>query len=610
MNNYVQKLKDEYRQRQAGFVNKALALRKRYDRVSLLRLLVFLGAAALAIFLFSAHWLVAISFILLFLAGFYRLMRWHYQMQSEADHLERMARINAEELEALDYRSEAFPSGAGFLEADHPYSLDLDIFGKHSLFQFICRATTVIGRQSLAGYLLQPAEPPEIGARQQAISELLPLLDWRQHFRAYGLNIKDNPQHLLMLQQWLEDEYLVLGNRRLIAALVAIPAWTVVALVLWIFLVPWQIALLFLLPAGFILKKTNEKVDRIHLRTTHTAGMLASYAHMLAHIEDGTFQSPKLVLLQGFLRVENQTSSAGIRHLDYIIQQLNVRFNFFAIFLNLAGLWDLQWLYRLEKWKARFRHNLPVWFETLREFEALSSLANAWFNNPDWTLPEIKSGAKLEGIDLGHPLIHPAKRIGNDLDMPVRGHIKLVTGSNMAGKSTFLRTVGLNIVLAQAGAPVCAEKMVLPPLEVFTSMRTRDDLHESTSSFYAELKRLKVIIEAVQQAHLPASPKRPVFFLLDEILKGTNSTDRHTGARALIEQLIRLQGGGLIATHDLELGSLEAEAKGAIENLCMEVEVRHGTLTFDYKIKKGVSQSFNATLLMQQMGIEVETARH
>ena len=574
--------------------------------MAVLRLLVFTGGIALAVFLFSIHWFLAVVFLLLFLAGFYRLMLWHQNMLTQAHHLERLAQINSEELAALDHRTEAFPSGDEFLQTDHPYALDLDIFGEHSFFQTACRATTVIGQQRLAEYLAQPAHIPEIEARQSAISELCPLLDWRQNFRAYGATITDNPRHVGMLREWLKDENVVRGNRWLTFALFAIPVWSIVALLLWAFYVPWQIAILFLLPAGLVLKKTKEKVDRIHLRTTHTAGMLASYARLLAHIEGGNFKSSKLANLHRPLSAGGQPASRHIRRLDYIIRQLNVRYNFFAIFLNLGGLWDLQWVYRLEKWKAGLRDELPVWFETLREFEALSSLANLWHNNPGWTLPEVRPGAKLEATNLGHPLIHRSKRIGNDIGMVTRGHIKLVTGSNMAGKSTFLRTVGLNIVMAQAGAPVCAEKLTLPPLQVFTSMRTRDDLHESTSSFYAELKRLKVIIGTVQQAHEPNSDQLPVFFLLDEILKGTNSVDRHTGSEALIEQLIRLEGGGIIATHDLELGRLEAAADGAIENLCMEVEVQDGKLIFDYKIKKGVSQSFNATLLMRQMGIEVE----
>src|SRR5690606_14675278 len=199
----------------------------------------------------------------------------------------------------------------------------------------------------------------------------------------------------------------------------------------------------------------------------------------------------------------------------------------------------LHWVRSLEKWKALQKGCLPKWFDALQEFEALISFATLHFNNPDWVFAEITEQPYLTGTAIGHPLIPEDTRVPNDLDMPTEGHIKLVTGSNMAGKSTFLRTVGLNIVMAMSGAPVCAKKLMLPMLDVYTSMRTQDALHESTSSFYAELKRLKFIIEAVENKQ---AGENDIFFLLDEILKGTNSTDRHTGSKALIRQLIKSKG--------------------------------------------------------------------
>ena len=295
-----------------------------------------------------------------------------------------------------------------------------------------------------------------------------------------------------------------------------------------------------------------------------------------------------------------------IRRLSYIIRQLNVRYNAFSFIFNIFGLWELQYVYRLEQWKAAVQGHLPRWFEAMASFEALSSLGNIHHNNPEWAFPAITNGAVVEAEELGHPLLHRDKRVCNEIHLPTNGHIKLITGSNMAGKSTFLRTVGLNMVLAMAGAPVCARSMALPPLQVYTSMRTQDALQESTSSFYAELKRLKFIIEAVEDTADHQPPQLQAFFLLDEILKGTNSNDRHTGSKALIRQLIRSRGSGIIATHDLELGQLEAEANGTIENLRIEVEIQDGELHFDYKLKKGVSQSFNATLLMKRMGIKIE----
>ena len=265
------------------------------------------------------------------------------------------------------------------------------------------------------------------------------------------------------------------------------------------------------------------------------------------------------------------------------------RYNAFVLIINLFGLWDLHWVLKLEKWKASQKEDLPIWFDTLAELEAVLSLATLYYNNPDWTFPTISEQPLIDGTDLAHPLIPRKGRIPNDTHIPTGGHIKLVTGSNMAGKSTFLRTVGLNIVLAMSGAPVCAKKLTLPITQVYTSMRTQDALHESTSSFYAELKRLKMIIEAIEL-------RTNAFFLLDEILKGTNSNDRHTGSKALIRQLINSQGSGIIATHDLELGQLEAISNGSVENLCIEVEVKGEELIFDYKIKPGAVSYTHLTL--------------
>ena len=602
----MQNISEKYQQRQQQFSEEAKLLRKKYDRYSMVRLAVFFGSLALAILLGTIHWLALSVFILIFLGGFYRLMIWHTQMLKDAKHLERLAEINTEENKVLEHDYSVFPSGENYLDVDHPNALDLDLFGDYSFFQYCCRATTVIGRDRIADYLSKPAPLEEITSRQEAIDELRDMLEWRQHFRAYGSEVKDDPKHIRMLNDWLHDEDMVRGNKWLKLAYLFAPVWFLICIVIWIFYVPWQVfLLLWLIPPGIILSKTKEKVDRIHLRTTYADEMLSRYARLLKHIEGQQFISKKLTGLKGPLLPDGEPASNHIQQLSYIISQLNLRYNVFAIFFNVIVLWDLRWVFRLENWKAQQRDNLPVWFEALCEFETLASFANLWYNNPDWILPQVKESTQLEAIELGHPLIHRDTRICNDLSMPIRGHIKLVTGSNMAGKSTFLRTVGLNIVLAQTGSPVCAEKMELPPMQVYTSMRTVDALHESTSSFYAELKRLKVIIEAVKKAGQPDNSELPVFFLLDEILKGTNSVDRHTGSKALVQQLIHLKGGGLIATHDLELGSLEATSNGAIENLCMEVEVKDGELDFDYKLKKGVSKSFNATLLMRRMGIDV-----
>lgn len=602
----MQKLKELYQNRQTTFQQEGAELRSKYGKFSFVRLFVFILGVAITIYMGSIAWYWAVFFFFTFVAGFYQFMKWHQNILQSAKHNEELARLNGLELSALNHDFSHFQNGAQFLEMEHPYALDLDLFGEHSLFQYINRTSTQIGRQRLAEYLENPSSSETIFARQAAIQELQGQIDWRQDFQAHGRETEDDPAHLQALLNWLKDLAFVKDNRWLKIALYLAPIWFAAALALWLFYWPWQYFLLMLIPPAIILQRTVQRVNHTHLRTAHAEVMLSNYARLISQVENGEFQAPLLQELKAVFVQKDNNASKTISRLSYLISQLNVRFNAFAILLNIGGLWDLHWVYRLEKWREAQKDALPQWFAALQEFEVLSSFGNLAHNHPHWHYPTITTEREITATEIGHPLISRDKVVTNDVEMPIQGHIKLITGSNMAGKSTFLRTLGINLVLGLSGSPVCASALRLPQLQVYTSMRTQDALHESTSSFYAELKRLKVIIEAVEAAAKGVEQERPIFFLLDEILKGTNSVDRHTGAKALIHQLIEFKGGGLIATHDLELGALEAKAEGAIENLRIEVEIQNGELHFDYKLKKGVSQSFNATLLMQQMGIRVK----
>ena len=595
----MEELRAVYEERALHFEAEAAALRKKYNYYSFIRLTTFFAAIGVAIYLFAELWQWGLVFTLLFIIGFYRFMLWHLAIKQAEIHHANLAKINRAELAALNYDSLQFEAGKQFINPNHPYSLDLDIYGEHSFFQFTNRTSTALGMERLASYFRAPASISEIEKRQLATQELVGQLDWRQHFQAHGLSTKDELSHVQLLQQWLEDAPFVRNKKWLIAALYIAPIWFLMGLYVFLAVQPWQLALLFLFPPLWIMRKTVLQVNQTHLRTTHAEKTLSFYANLIAHVEGHSFSNPTLVAIKTAFETEGEAASKVIKRLSYIIGQLNMRYNAFAILFNISTLWDLQWVYRLENWKLAQKEQLPKWFEALAELEALISLATLTYNNPDWNFPELGDFDSFSAKELGHPLIASDKRICNDIEIPVSGHIKLITGSNMAGKSTFLRTVGLNIVLALSGAPVCAKKLQLPLLQVYTSMRTQDALHENTSSFFAELKRLKFIIEAVEQG-------ANIFFLLDEILKGTNSRDRHTGSKALIKQLIEHKGAGIIATHDLELGELEANYGGAIENLRIEVEIEKGELHFDYKLKKGVSESFNATILMQQMGIRID----
>jgi len=585
----------------------AAQLRRRYDRFSFIRLLIFLGGVAgIAVLWVTVHTWAGIAAIAVFLLGFYQFVRWHQEIKEEEEHQMRLAQLNDWEAAALQHDFSAYEDGAAFLDTQHPNAIDLDLFGKFSVFQFLNRATTALGRRKLADWLSTPASVPAVEQRQEATRELAGLLDWRQHFQAYGMQAEDSLEQVQLLRRWLSEPVFLKNNRWAVAALYLIPAWSVAAALIWALYLPWFLGVLLYLPAVLILRRYTERVNATHNKTAHAEKALSHYARLIQQIERQEFEAALLSELHARFKEPGKEASLMIRRLSYIIRQLNVRYNFFAILVNILGLWELQYVYRLEKWKEGMQQRLPDWFEALASFEALSSFGNACRNNPDWAFPTVTNNTVVEAVEIGHPLLPRAERVCNDITLPTDGHIKLITGSNMAGKSTFLRTVGVNIVLAMAGAPVCAKRLELPPLQVYTSMRTQDALEQNTSSFYAELKRLKGIIEAVEATAEHQPPELQAFFLLDEILKGTNSNDRHTGSKALIRQLIRSRGSGIIATHDLELGALEAEANGQIENLRIEVAIQDGKLHFDYKLKRGVSESFNATLLMKQMGIKIE----
>lgn len=600
-------LKTQYQDRVKQFSDIATALESKYMRFSIIRLLVFVLVVAISVFLFSKIGGWTLLFIVAALIGFGFFVNWHLGIKKQQIHHENLATINQYEVAACQGDTTSFDPGTHYTTPGHPYALDLDIFGPHSFFQFSNRTSTAIGSNKLADYLTQGAEVTEILDRQESIQELAKKLDWRQHFQAYGMTTEDNGAHLEALQNWLKAPAFIDNKNWVSLAMVLSPLWLIGSLYFtytqgW----PWQAGIIAIVPQVWILRKFAEQVNHTHQQTYQAEQVLAYYAQLIGHIEKEDFTTSKLKKLKALLAVDNGMASSSVKQLSYIIRQLNVRMNAFAFILNAIGLWDLYWVKKLEQWKAAQKDKLPNWFEALEEFEALHSLATVHYNHPDWIFPEIIDQSQLEAIELGHPLIDPQVMITNDFQMPTSGHTKLVTGSNMAGKSTFLRTVGLNIVLAMTGAPVCAKKFRLPAIQVYTSMRTQDALHESTSSFYAELKRLKIIIEAVDSGRESHFGQRQPYFLLDEILKGTNSKDRHTGAKALIHQLIKSKGAGIIATHDLELGNMEASYGGAIENLCMEVEVENDELIFDYKLKKGVSKSFNATHLMRNMGIRIE----
>lgn len=594
-----------YKKRAEVFRKEAIALKQKYNQRAVLRLLFFVSGAFLLIYLFSIHPLFFAGSALIFIFTFYYFIKAHEKIKRKQLLAEALTQLNELEIKALQHDYAAFPDGSRFVNPDHPYSGDLDLFGPFSFFQYCNRGVTIQGQQCFAEWLQTPATSDEIINRQGATRELAPLLDWRQLFQVMETNQKNEEEGMRGVLLWLEEKPFIISDSFLRISLYLMPPIIFFAFLYIGIYVSWNVAWLPLTLPAFLIWKTKEKVDRNYTLTNKANAFLTSLSVLIQHVEEASFSHSWLQELQAPFNIGKNKASGELSRLGYIIGQLNVRDNFFAIFLNLFGLWDLHRTSQLEKWRQKNGSFLTGWFRSFAQFEAINSLSALHFNNPDWCFPQITHESFILFQEVAHPLIPVTRRVGNSLQMPAHGHIKLITGSNMAGKSTFLRTVGINMVLANAGAVVCARSCSLPLMQVFSSMRIHDDLHGNTSAFFAELKRLKMIIEAVQEASV-GNKEIPVFFLLDEILKGTNSRDRHSGSRALINQLIQNQGAGLIATHDLELTSMEKEARGTIENLCMEVAVENGQLRFDYTLKKGISQSFNATQLMKQMGIRLD----
>jgi len=362
--------------------------------------------------------------------------------------------------------------------------------------------------------------------------------------------------------------------------------------------VSYQVPLLLFLAQLGIVGNRFHITGSVQAQVGKRSRLLANYSKLLAHFERYEVSATYLAQLQASLKHENTTAGEAIEQLGNLTELLDQRLNIFAgILLNGTLMWDIRIVRNLEKWKQAYGDKLFTWLETLAELDYLVSLSRWVYNHPTYVWPEWKRDTPgVIGKELGHPLLSADTRVDNDLSLPEPGTFWLITGANMAGKSTYLRTVGVNMVLAMAGAPVCASSFHMTPMPVLTSMRNTDSLASHTSFFMAELQRLKHIVDQLKQA-------KCAFIIVDEMLRGTNSQDKHTGSKRYIEQLIQLNGIGLVATHDLSLGALENEYPGQVVNKRFEIAIEGDQLTFDYLLQDGVSQNLNATYLMEKMGI-------
>ncbi len=596
-----QMAKEHYQKRYNRYEKLVKKLARIADRISNLRLFVFIGGCGLAIALYRTVFL-SIGALVLTALGFAFLVIRHNRVLVAKGYALALYSINENSLKRLDGKWTSFQDvGEDFKDENHAYATDLDIFGHGSLFQWLNSAQTIFGRRKLKEVMTQlPDHPEEIIKRQEAILELSVKLAWRQRFIAEGMISSGKMTDAEPLLNWAGEinEFYCKPTVKVVFLIMPIVTTLLIIFYYLTVLVPFYWPLLALGIQALILFSSSKERSRALNGVFKYEDSIKVYYRMLRLLEKKRFTTDLLSKFQSQLRSRDKIPAyKQVEKLAKIADSIASRGNAIFLIINIIALWDYQCMIALEKWKKRSGRLLPKWLHTIGEIEALISLAVIAHDHPKWTIPKIVEGPPfLKANALGHPLLS-TERVVNDLNLQSSSGILLITGSNMSGKSTLLRTAGLNLVLAYAGAPVCADKFSCSFMRVYSCMRVSDNLEKSISSFYAELLRIKMIVEASKDI-------RPLFFLLDEIFKGTNSQDRHTGAKILIKQLSQKGAVGLVSTHDLELGELERESGGKVKNFHFREYYLNDQIHFDYKLRLGKATTQNALYLIRLVGIE------
>ena len=560
------------------------------------KVLVALLAVGAGIWLARQHprllaWdlLAAIAFVLLWMA--------HERLLRRLRAATRLATFYQRAIARLDDRwAGAGDDGLRFLDAKHPYARDLDIFGAGSLFELLSQAATAPGQHTLAGWLLAAAAPVEIAARQVAVRELTPRLDLREQLALAGDAVREGTPEALTA--WAESDASGVPRWLRYAALPLAALWTI-AFVLWAAR-GWLAPLLLMSALNLALTYLSRApVVRAAAAATAAASKLGLLARVLAGFEAESFTAPRLASLTATLNNSGALPSWAVARLGRTIEWLESSDNWFVKLLDLFVFWTPLCVLAIEAWRRRHGKQVPGWLTAVGDFEALSSLAGFCYEQPACRFPIVSgSAARLEARDLIHPLLPRGSAVPNDLELDTTRALVIVSGPNMAGKSTLLRALGLNVVLAQCGAPVSCTSLTLSPLAIGASITVQDSLQSGLSRFYAEIQRLKQIDDL-------ARGPLPTLFLLDELLSGTNSHDRRVGTEALLRGLLAHDAIGLATTHDLALTEIVAGLETHAANMHFGDRFSGGELHFDYKLTAGIANSTNALELMRSIGLEV-----
>lgn len=594
----MEKIYQFYSEKHNACKAQAAHLSKRIHLYGTIRLILFVGLFVVLYFFSGSGWKVLSIITLLFALPFILLMVYHTYLYNKRKWQETLQQLCENELKGLDYDFSAFDGATDRLNGSHSFSIDLDLFGNRSFFQSINRTTTYIGNERLADWLLCPlTDKNKIIEKQEAVKELASLPSFRQDFYVEGSLKPGKKDDYKKLEEMTETPSYFSDSMLWKVLLWVFPiTWAILIVCVSVGLIDVAIISIAIVLSMVIAYSKAKKTTTLHNRVNKLGNLLATYSALIRMIEKTDFHSTLLSKEKDKLRKEYNASDA-IRKLSRAIGALDQRLSAAGLLLQIFTLRDVRTSIRIERWMRNYKEDMPQWFEVLATFDALNSMGGFGFNHPDYIYPEIADKYfKMEGKKLGHPLMNRATCVKNDIAIKQTPSFLIITGANMAGKSTYLRTVGLNHVLACCGMPVCAESLTVYPAGLVTSLRTSDDLMSNESYFFAELKRLKMIIDRLQSGE-------KLFIILDEILKGTNSVDKQKGSLALMKQLVRLNGCGIIATHDLVLGTLAEEFPEQISNFRFEADITDNNLTFSYQLRPGVAQNMNACFLMNKMGI-------
>lgn len=581
-----------YKEEKSKFEQQRDRLRNKSNFYSILRLILFLIVFPAAYLSYDDTRLFIVILATGF-TGFMILVIKHQSLRTQRVLSEHLIEINSIEIEALRGNYNSLPTGAEFTDPHHFFSNDVDLFGQGSFFQYLNRTATSSGRQTLAK-LLTDNDIENIVEKQEVIKELSEMPHWRQRYLALAKMVKTETDHRIIIS-WIHNYKSFLP--KLMKYLPVI--FSLISFVLLVFVSMGQISF-FILAGWFftgllITLPYFKRVNHLYLEAGQIKHTFRQYHTLLSEIEKVQLKAPFAISQQDKIQTSSKKASLIFKEFSKILDAFDQRNNMlFGILGNGLFLWDLRQTYKIDTWMSAYQSQVENWFDTIAYFDAQISLSNYAYNHPDHHFPEIKS--KEYGISanmLGHPLLSQELRISNDFSIEEKD-FQIITGANMAGKSTFLRTVSLSLIMSNSGLPVCADKMIYSPIKLITSMRTTDSLAEESSYFYAEIVRLRFIVDQMKDDKY--------FIILDEILKGTNSKDKAIGSRKFVEKLVRSGSTGIIATHDLSLCDIEQEYP-QIHNKYFDAQIKNEELIFDYKLKDGICTNMNASFLLKKMEI-------